>query len=79
MKLVAGGLAGAVCILFLLQEILALTGFVRDLNNLPYINMSDSWVFAFLVGILLLSAIVTVWTMCKKLKATPGNLIFDNK
>jgi hypothetical protein len=76
MALVFFALTVATVLLLVTQYTFAFFGFVRE-NAMPYLNMFDIWVISALGGILILSVIVTLFSMNTKLKATPGDLIFE--
>ena len=79
MLLILIGLAMSVVALYIVQYLLCGLEVVHDLNSLPYLNMNDWWTYLFILGILVVSFIVIILTLHKKLKATPGNLIRNNK
>lgn len=79
MKLILLGLVAAVGLLFVLQYAMEYMGFVRVVDGicLSYIDMLDGMVLGVIGGIIVLSALVIWATMRNKLKATPGDLIFE--
>jgi hypothetical protein len=79
MGLIIVGLAIATTLLLAFQKLSEFAGIVRTVNGtaIPYVNMLDPLVLGVLGGILLLSVIVTYIVMKGKLKATPGDLIFE--
>lgn len=76
MRLVLSGLVPAVLLLIAIQMLLYFLNIVRE-NSMPYINMNDIWIYAVLLGIIVLSIIATYVIMGKKLKSTPGDLIYE--
>lgn len=80
MGLIIAGLTTATAILWIIQYILNLSMFgwgIINGKNLQYLSMQDVIVIIFLCGILSLSSIVTYFIMSKKLKSTPGDLIYE--
>ena len=76
MRLVISGLVPAVILLTAIQMLLYFLNIVRE-NSMPYININDIWIYAVLLGIIVLSIIATYVIMGKKLKSTPGDLIYE--
>jgi len=76
MLLVVCGLAATTVLLLATQYAFHFFGLLRE-NAMPYLNMHDYLVLAVLLGIVVLSALVTFFAMKIKLKATPGDLIFE--
>ena len=79
MRLILLGLVVAATLLFALQYATEYMGFVRvvDGNRMPYIDMSDGMVLGVIGGIIVLSVGVIWSAMERRLKTTPGNLIFE--
>ena len=75
-RLVLSGLIPAVISLVIIQLLLHFLKIVRE-NSMPYININDIWIYAVLLGIIVLSIIATYVIMGKKLKSTPGDLIYE--
>lgn len=75
-RLVLSGLIPAVISLVVIQLLLHFLKIVRE-NGMPYININDVWIYSVLLGIIVLSIIVTYTIMGKKLKSTPGDLIYE--
>ena len=80
MKLIFISLFVAVTLLGIMQFLLHMVNIGYSLNGMimPYMNMLDWLVLAVLLGILVLSTIVTFIIMNKKIqKSTPGDLIYE--
>ena len=79
MKLIAAGIISAIVLLSLTQLTLWMFGCGYTLNSfvLPYLNMCDIPVIAVILSVMALSAVVTYYIMNKKLKSTPGDLIYE--
>ena len=75
-RLVLFGLIPAVISLVIIQLLLHFLKIVRE-NGMPYINMNDIWIYSVFFGIIAISIIVTFIIMGKKLKSTPGDLIYE--
>jgi hypothetical protein len=75
-RLVLYGLIPASITLASVQLLFHFLKIVRD-NGMPYINMNDIWIYTVLLGIIVLSIIATYIIMGKKLKSTPGDLIYE--
>ena len=73
------GLAIASVALCIIQGTLSVMGIVHNLNGLPYLKMNDLWVALYMLGILIVTFVVIMPTLHQKLKATPGELIHNNK
>ncbi len=70
---------GCVIVVMGLGELLCVVcGFTRE-NGFKYFSLLDIWVWITIIAIPLLSAVVVYWSMQSKLKATPGDLIFERK
>lgn len=78
MRLILRSLLFSVIILCIIQYASVAVGYVRMVNavEMPWINMFDKWVTGLIVGIIMLSIIVTFLVLRRKLHTTPGNLIF---
>lgn len=74
--LVLSGLIPAAILLGIIQLLLHFFSIVRE-NGLHYININDIWIYSVFAGIIGLSIFVTYIIMGKKLRSTPGDLIYE--
>lgn len=77
--LISISLMTSALLLYAIQSLLLFFNIGYELSGtiLPYFNMTDFWVLSFIGGILLLSAVTTLWIMNRKLHFTPGDLIYE--
>ena len=80
-KLIVVGLASAIMLLSLFQFVFWIFNCGYTLNSLvlPYLNMCDTLVISVALSVIALSAVVTCYIMNKKLKSTPGDLIYERE
>lgn len=76
LRMVLYSLVVAVAMLGITELVLSLLGVVRQ-GGMHYIVLNDPWVWALIVIIPVLTAVVVTFTMRGKLKAKPGDLIFE--
>lgn len=79
MMLIILGLLVALVLLLSFQLIFQRCGIGYDLNGevYPYLDLWNAWVGWVLLGILTLSGLVIVIFLSRKLKSTPGDLIYE--
>ena len=75
-KLVTYSLVIAVCILWIVGQLFDICGLERSGGG-HYIVLNDPWVWSLIIIIPILTWIVVFITMKSKLKAKPGDLIFE--
>lgn len=76
LRMVLCSLVIAVVLLGVTELVLSLVG-VERAGGMHYIILNDAWVWALIVIIPLLTTVVVTLTMRGKLKAKPGDLIFE--
>lgn len=76
MKMVLYSIGLALLILGVTELLMSLLGITQE-GGIHYITLFDWWVWALIIIIPILTAIVVTMTMQRKLQSTPGDLIFE--
>lgn len=76
LRMVCTSLLIAVASLVVIELLMSILGIVRE-GGFHYISALDGWVVAMIVVIPVMTAVVVAFTVRRKLRAKPGDLIFD--
>ena len=77
-SLISVALFAAFVVLLSVEDIFQLLDFTRN-DGFPYIYIRDTWVVCMIISIPIVSACVVYMSIYYKLKATPGDLIFERE